>query len=200
MDERSSFSEQCLPTIRFDIPNLPVEQRTVEDEPGMLKSSQLLKDLIESEISSTGINPDRIILGGFSQGGALSILTGLTYERHLAGVVALSCYAPLRDKLKKVSAFYNCRTMAHVKSYLQIVNPALSKIPLFVGHGTHDPLISVTFADKTLEYLTTELGYSRATSDSPAGIEFHKYGGLEHSTSMEELQDLKSWIKKVVPA
>lgn len=68
----------------------------------MLRSSRQINELISAEIDA-GVNPSRIVLGGFSQGGAMSLLTGLTSERKLGGIAALSAWLPLRRKFKSVS-------------------------------------------------------------------------------------------------
>ncbi len=73
-----------------------------EDEEGMEASVSSIKNVIQDEIDS-GIKPNRILLGGFSQGGAMSLLTSLTSNLNLAGVVCLSGWLPLRDKFKDVS-------------------------------------------------------------------------------------------------
>ena len=83
---------------RFDIPSFDFKD---EDEPGMLKSMRSLNELITTEVDS-GIPAERVVLGGFSQGGAMSLLTGLTTERKLGGVVVLSGWLPLKDKFKAV--------------------------------------------------------------------------------------------------
>ena len=73
-----------------------------EDEPGMLRTTHLLNQLITAEVDS-GIPPANIVLGGFSQGGAMTLLTGLTTERKLAGLAVLSGWLPLAGKVKAVS-------------------------------------------------------------------------------------------------
>jgi predicted esterase len=75
----------------------------VEDEQGMLASMVSLNRLITAEVDQ-GIPPERIVLGGFSQGGAMTLLTGLTSERRLAGLTVMSGWTPIRNKLKAVSA------------------------------------------------------------------------------------------------
>ena len=65
-----------------------------EDKPGIEKSQELITNLIEDEIDN-GIDPSRIVLGGFSQGGALSLFIGLSGKYKLAGIIALSCWLPL---------------------------------------------------------------------------------------------------------
>ena len=72
-----------------------------EDEKGMLETSRSLNSLISDEVDS-GIPSDRVVLGGFSQGAAMSLLTGLTSERKLGGIVSLSGWIPLRQKFKAV--------------------------------------------------------------------------------------------------
>lgn len=67
----------------------------------MLNSTRQINELISAEVDA-GINPGRIMLGGFSQGGAMSLLTGLTSERKLGGIAALSSWLPLRKKFKSV--------------------------------------------------------------------------------------------------
>lgn len=73
-----------------------------EDETGMLETARYLNGLIEKEVSA-GIPPERIVLGGFSQGAAMTLLTGLTNERRLGGLAVLSGKLPLKGKFKSVS-------------------------------------------------------------------------------------------------
>ena len=99
----------CLLTItdpldaRFDIIDIPLSETSVDDEAGILKSVEQINGLISAEVES-GTLPNRIVLGGFSQGGVISLVTGLTGERKLAGLMGLSTWLPLRNKLKTVSA------------------------------------------------------------------------------------------------
>ena len=86
-------------TCRFDIKAFDFKSN--EDERGMLSTVSSVNQLISAEIDS-GIDPGRIVVGGFSQGGAMSLLTTFTNERKLAGAVCLSGWAVLRDKLKGV--------------------------------------------------------------------------------------------------
>lgn len=86
---------------RYDITslgNLSKEQ----DEKGMLESARRINELITKEIDD-GLESTRIVLGGFSQGAAMTLLTGLTTERKLGGLAVLSGYLPLADKMKAVS-------------------------------------------------------------------------------------------------
>ena len=85
---------------RFDIKSFE-GFRTAEDEDGMMESVTNITQLIKAEIDS-GLPANRIVLGGFSQGAAMSLLTGLTSELQLAGVVVLSGWLPLKQKFKEV--------------------------------------------------------------------------------------------------
>lgn len=83
----------------FDIPNRE------EDEAGLLKAASWINDLITLEGKDSNIPPERIVIGGISQGGAVGLLAGLTSQRQLAGIFALSTYIPLRGKISQVCRF-----------------------------------------------------------------------------------------------
>lgn len=85
----------------FDIKEF--DFNSAEDEKGMLQTVHQLNQLITGEVDA-GIEASRIVLGGFSQGGAMTLLTGLTSERKLAGLAVLSGWLPLRYKFKSVRA------------------------------------------------------------------------------------------------
>ncbi|KZS97848.1 Phospholipase/carboxylesterase [Sistotremastrum niveocremeum HHB9708] len=154
-----------------------------EDEKGMLVSSRQINQLITAEVDA-GIKSDRIVLGGFSQGAAMSLLTGLTTERRLAGLVALSGYAPLRNKLKSMLS-------DHAK-----------KLPIFMGHGTADPVVKFEIGQKSAQILTSEFGLKCAssTAEDMTGVIFNQYDGLQHSADPRELRALLEWMGKVIPA
>ncbi len=84
---------------RFDIRSFDFSD---EDEPRMLDSVSCINQFISAEVNS-GIDPGRIVVGGFSQGAAMSLLCGLTNERKLGGVVSLSGWLVLKNKIKVVS-------------------------------------------------------------------------------------------------
>ena len=84
---------------RFDIYSFGFD--TEEDEKGMVDSAHLINQVITSEIDN-GIDANRIVLGGFSQGGTMSLMSGLTSGRKLAGLAVLSGWLPLRNKFKSV--------------------------------------------------------------------------------------------------
>ena len=72
-------------------------------------------------------------------------------------------------------------------------------IPIFWGHGKDDPLINCTLALAGKQFLEKELRVPGATDENAVGLEFHAYDDLEHSANPEELEDLRLWLKKVIP-
>ncbi|TFK72060.1 lysophospholipase I [Pluteus cervinus] len=164
----------------FDIYSFGFE--TDEDETGMLQSARLIDELIAEEVKS-GMDPTRIVLGGFSQGAAMSLLTGLTGDRRLAGVVALSGWLPLKHKFKTL-------TSKHAPS-----------IPVFWGHGKIDPLVKMQHVETSAENLVKELGMPKASSPTEAkGLSWNLYDNVGHATCTEELDQMKEWIKNAIPA
>lgn len=83
----------------FDLTTLDISGP--EDEDGIKKATQNIHSMINSEIQS-GISSNRILLGGFSQGGALALYAGLTYDKPLGGIIALSCWLPLHKKFPSI--------------------------------------------------------------------------------------------------
>ncbi|TDL29642.1 Phospholipase/carboxylesterase [Rickenella mellea] len=151
-----------------------------EDEPGMLKTMRSLNELVGAEVDA-GMPASRIVLGGFSQGAAMSLLTGLTSERKLAGVVSLSGWLPLRAKFKSMAS--NCAR----------------SIPIFWGHGLDDPLVNFALGQASANFLKSEVGIPEASDGNPSGLKFKGYAGVPHSTSPQELEDVKGWLKTVLP-
>jgi len=166
----------------YDIISFDFDNRE-EDEDGMLKTVRSINALLSDEIDS-GTPSSRILLGGFSQGAAMSLLTGLTSERKLAGISCLSGYIPLRHKFKAMST------------------DNAKKLPIFWGHGKDDPLVKYKMGQASAEFLENEIGVKKLEVDveeSPVGLAFHGYAGVPHSVNQAELDDLRAWIKRVIP-
>jgi predicted esterase len=107
-----------------------------QDEPGILRSREYFNNLIKEEMNK-GIKASRIILGGFSQGGAMSVFTGLTSTEKLGGVFGLSCYLLLSDRIKN----YMPEEWANKKT------------PFFLAHGTSDEVVPFKFGKISSEML-----------------------------------------------
>ncbi|ORX90284.1 Phospholipase/carboxylesterase [Basidiobolus meristosporus CBS 931.73] len=178
-----------LPHVKFVLPNAPAQPVTLnfgmampswydiysldsinreEDEKGLLESSRIINTLIQKEIDN-GIPANRIVLAGFSQGSAMSLLTGLTTEYKVAGIIGLSGYLPIRNKI------------------FSMVSD--NKPPIFMGHGTSDPVVQFQFGQGSSELLEAK-GYN---------VEFHAYPGMAHSCCDEELSDMAKFLEKVIP-
>lgn len=72
-------------------------------------------------------------------------------------------------------------------------------VPIFWGHGTHDPLIRYELALASIQFLTKEAGIKEASKEDAVGLEFHSYKGLVHSASNPEINELGVWLKRVIP-
>lgn len=166
----------------FDIKAFRAGFSQDEDEKGMLGTVGLIQGLIQAEVDA-GLDPSRIVLGGFSQGAAMTLLTGLTTPTKLAGLVVLSGRLPLKDKIKSM------------------VSPHATSVPIFWGHGEADPLVAFEWGSASKDFLIAEVGIPPATSkEDPTGLNFNGYPRLVHSASTEELNDVKAWLKKIIPS
>lgn len=150
----------------YDVLNLNFNQP--EDEDGLRDSQRAIEALLERE-RQRGITPERIVLAGFSQGGAMALQTGLRYPERLAGIMALSCYLPLQQTLA---------TEAH---------PVNSATSIFMAHGSQDPIVPLTLAATSRRQLL-ESGYA---------VEWHEYP-MAHAVCAEEMADISAWLKRVL--
>ena len=138
-----------------------------EDEKGLRESQILVEALIARE-NSRGIPAQRIVLGGFSQGCAMTLQAGLRHPEKLAGLMCLSGYVPLADKVAAER------------------HPANQDTPIFMVHGRQDPVIPIARAIASRDLLK-QLGYQ---------VEWHDYP-MQHSACAEEIQHISAWLKKV---
>ncbi|KAL7941984.1 Phospholipase/Carboxylesterase domain-containing protein [Trichoderma barbatum] len=138
-----------------------------EDEAGILESRAYLYSLIQQEVFD-GISSERIVLGGFSQGGAMSIFSGLTAPFKLGGVVGLSSWMLLSHKFKEFVPEANLN----------------KETPIFMGHGDADQLVLYEWGVATEQKLK-EFGYD---------VKLETYEGMQHSACMEEFDDVESFL------
>lgn len=140
------------------------------DEGGVRESQQLIGALIEREIDR-GIAGNRILLAGFSQGGAMALHTGLRYPKALGGLMALSTYLPLAETLPAEASAENKTT------------------PVFMAHGLFDPVIPLAMGAGSMTFLMG-LGYS---------VDWRQYP-MQHSVCAQEVADIGAWLRKVLKA
>ncbi|RKU40548.1 hypothetical protein DL546_002638 [Coniochaeta pulveracea] len=146
--------------------------RKNEDEAGILVSQAYFHSLIQSEIDN-GIPSERIVLGGFSQGGAMSLFAGLTAKVKLAGIIALSSYLLLSLKFADL-----------------IPHPEMNKdTPIFMAHGNVDQVVNFNMGKLSYDFLK-EKGYNAS---------FRVYEGMGHSACLEELDEIEDFLRQRLP-
>lgn len=150
----------------YDIAELDIAAR--QDEAGIRESRDLTESLL-AEVRSDGFAPADTVLAGFSQGGAMALHTGLRHEERLAGIVGLSCYLPLHDRLADEASGANRGT------------------PVFMAHGTQDPVVPFALGERSRDFLTGK-GYD---------VEWHQYP-VPHGVAPEELGDIGKWLARVL--
>jgi len=173
------------PPIRFVFPHAPMRPVTInggmvmrawydvmnqsgvrrEDVAGVRASQRDIEALIARE-NARGITAARIVLAGFSQGGAMALQTGLRYPERLAGLAALSCFLPLGDTLPAEASSAN------------------RDVPIFMAHGRRDPMIPIARGQDSRDRLLA-LGYR---------VDWREYP-MPHSVCVEEIADLSTWLR-----
>lgn len=165
-----------------------------EDEAGILRSQAYFHGLIAAEIEK-GIPSERIVLGGFSQGGAMSIMSGITCPTKLGGIFGLSCYLLLQGKIKELVPEKNLNKVREITQayYMLVVAERLilrQETPIFMGHGDADQVVKYEWGQKTAEKLR-DWGWN---------VDFRTYRGLPHSAHPDEINHLESWLNQRIPA
>ena len=142
--------------------------RSREDEAGLRKSQAAVEELIQRE-KQRGIASNRIVIAGFSQGCAMSLMVGLRHAEPLAGILGMSGYLPLATLTAAERSEANANTR------------------IFLAHGRQDPMIALDRAVASRDALRA-LGY---------GVEWHEYD-MPHTVCMEEVADMNRWLLEVL--
>jgi lysophospholipase II len=151
----------------YDITGL--DERSNENCNGIDESRERISNILKTEHERTGLPYERMVLAGFSQGGALSLFTGFQLPERIAGVVVLSGYLPAAKKFK--------------------VTPGLQGIPVLHCHGTQDPLVNHALAQKSKERVQSAGVTSYTIKSYPIG----------HTVDTKELSDVLNFLKVVLP-
>jgi len=174
--------------IRFVFPHAPVRAVTLNngfrmrawydlsagditnraDVAGVRASQEQIEALIARE-KTRGIAARRIVLAGFSQGGVIAIHAGVRHAERLAGIVALSTYVVSPEKLAAEGSAAN------------------RDIPIFMAHGTYDPMIKLEWGEAS----------RRALAAAGYNVEWHTYP-MQHSVVMEEIDAIKAFLVRVL--
>jgi len=175
--------------VRFVFPHAPVRPVTINngfpmrawydiyaadlanraDVLGVKQSQAALEALISRE-EERGVAANRIVVAGFSQGGAIALYAGLRHPQRLGGIVALSTYLPLPDRLAAEAA------------------PANRDLPIFMAHGTMDQVVRFEWGESTRRMLDAA-GYS---------VEWHTYP-MPHSVVWEEVLAIRAFLERILP-
>lgn len=141
-----------------------------QDEAGVRRSEQEIRKLVAREVER-GIPTSRIVLAGFSQGGAMAIHTGLRLEEPLAGILMLSAFVPIADTLEAE------------------IHDANRKTPIFQAHGLNDPMIAFPLAEEGRQLL----------EDLGLPVEWHSYP-MAHEVCYPEIRHIGAWLARVLGA
>ncbi len=173
------------PALRFVFPHAPVRAVTINggmrmrawydiahmdlvdraDETGVAESVEQVEALIERE-TARGIPPQRLILAGFSQGGAVTLAAGVRRKIPLAGLVALSTYMPAPGKAAAA------------------LRAGAERQPVFMAHGLYDPVVPYAGGEQSAA-LMARMGFA---------VDWHRYP-MAHQVCTEELGDLGDWLE-----
>ena len=176
--------------IRFIFPHAPVRPVTInngmpmrawydilslsrmdkQDDAGIRASEALVHGVIRQELS-LGIAVNRIVIAGFSQGGAIALHTALRYPQRLAGLLPLSTYLPLNDKLAAEAS------------------PANKDLPILMCHGEYDQVLPLVLGESSCDLLRAQ-GYE---------VDWRVYP-MQHQVCVEEIEAIGEWLQKVLAA
>lgn len=142
----------------------------IEDEAGLRRSQASIEALIARE-KARGMPASRIVVGGFSQGCAMALMTGLRHPERLAGIIGMSGYLPLAARTADER------------------HPANQDTPIFLAHGSQDPMVVLSRATASRDALQG-LGYA---------VDWHEYP-MEHTLCLDEVRDLQAWLLELLAA
>jgi phospholipase/carboxylesterase len=147
----------------YDIVSFTPEGRA--DAAGLAEASQRIVRYIAAEVAA-GVPPSRVVLAGFSQGGAVALFAGLRHPERLAGILALSTYLPFPEKLAADKSSAN------------------AQVPILMCHGRDDPMVKLWMGTQSRDLLQAQ-GHA---------VEWHDYP-MQHEICMEEIADVSRWLR-----
>ena len=150
----------------YDISSLSIVEK--EDKAGIKESSAILKHLCEEQ-EANGIDSSRIVIAGFSQGGAIALHCGCRYPKPLAGIMALSTYLALPETLSDE------------------ISDCAGEIPVFMAHGRQDDVVAYEYGKQGMEHLEAH------------DIKIHWYEyDMGHSVCLEEIRHIRQWLNEIL--
>ena len=146
----------------YDIYSLEMDSK--EDVQGVEKITREIHAMIDEQIHQ-GIAINKIVLAGFSQGGALSLYAGLTFSKKLSGLIGLSSYLPLRNQIQEASKF------------------ASRGLRIFLAHGSYDDVVPIAYTETAKEILEGQ----------KFSVQWHTYP-CAHTVCAEEIQEIRKFL------
>jgi phospholipase/carboxylesterase len=150
----------------YDI--LSLTRMSQQDEAGIRDSENIVQGFIQRELDA-GIKADRVVIAGFSQGGAIALHTALRYPQRLAGLLPLSTYLPLAEKLEAEASAVN------------------RDLPILMCHGEYDPVLPYVLGENSCEILRSR-GYV---------VDWRKYP-MQHQVCAEEIEVIGEWLRQLL--
>ncbi|MEQ8270591.1 alpha/beta hydrolase-fold protein [Algiphilus sp.] len=150
----------------YDI--ISLDRNGPQDEKGIRASAARIDSLIAEQVEA-GIASDKILVAGFSQGGAIALHAGLRHAQRLAGVLGLSTYLPLEQHLAEEASAAN------------------REVPILLCHGSQDPMVPIQLGQHSCEALRQQ-GYAPQWQDYP----------MQHQVCLEEIQDISAWMQPLL--
>ncbi len=150
----------------YDVSSLSIVEQ--EDEAGIKESSAILKQLCEEQ-EANGIDSERIVIAGFSQGGAIALHCGCRYPKPLAGIMALSTYLALPDSLSDE------------------ISDCANETPVFMAHGRQDEVVAYEYGKQGMELLQVH----------DIDVNWYEYD-MGHSVCLEEIHHIRQWLSEIL--
>jgi predicted esterase len=167
----------------FDLKKIPVESGGWDDKAGLTAAVARIHAIVAKLEKRNGIAPERVMIGGFSQGGCASLLAVLTSDKKLGGAICFSGW------------------LARENEYPGLIHEANNQTPIFWGHGEDDDTVMFSAACKGRDKLLASLGDDKGVGSGGSGLlTFQTYPGMEHSSSPTEERDLRQWLARHLPA
>ncbi len=178
-----TYSQGRIRPSWFNIDSLP--PCNCHDEAGVAASVARLENIVISEVRN-GTPSTKMVLVGFSQGAALSLMTALTTLHELGGVASLSGWIPQQSRQVRVlSPYVESSCTDHLRQAMHQIEPSL---PVFWSHGTADEEVPLSYGEECTAFLRDSL---QLPVDK---VTFKTYEGLEHAVNEDVLSDLAAWL------
>ncbi|CBZ54084.1 hypothetical protein NCLIV_045170 [Neospora caninum Liverpool] len=213
----------CFPSLRVILPTAPVRPVTLnggfpapawtdifslskdtpEDREGFLESKRRIDAILRGEIEDAHIPPERIVLAGFSQGGALAYFVGLQAPYRLGGIVALSTWTPLAQELRASDACLGKKDkegqgQTTAEGETQETQGPRGPTPVLHCHGEQDELVLFEFGEESAALVKQQYAAACGEEVAKEAVKFRPFRGLGHSANPQELAEVRLFVESVL--